>query len=128
MAAEGTSPAKLMYGYEDTDVVYLAFACQPGTGLAKIEFYPPNAPKPTDNLDLWSGGHRQTFTLSRTDDLDSLTLEAGIDPDSPVAVSFARTGQLVSYTGPYRILIDAQTNRERGRVAEFWHVCRRPKR
>lgn len=123
-AANEEWPAKLIYGLEDTDIVSLGFTCHAGSGGARIVvFVSEEETTWPDKLELRSGKTRQIFDLISPPQSDLPMLNAEIDPCSPVAVSFAQTGQLESTLGSVRRSLDAADNGERGEVSDFWRTC-----
>lgn len=129
-AANEEWPAKLIYGLDETDIVSLGFTCRAGSGAAQIVVFVSEMEKTwPDRLELRSGKTRQVFDLIPPPQSDLPMLNAEIDPASPLALSFAQTGQLESTLSGVRRSVSAADQGERGEVSNFWRTCApRPKR
>ena len=112
--------------YRRTDIVSLGFTCHAGSGKAQIVVFVSEAETNwPEKLELRSGKARQIFGLTPPTQSDLPMLNAEIDPSAPVAISFAQTGRLDTTMGGVRRPLDADDDRARREVSDFWRTCAR---
>ena len=110
---------RLMYGAQDSDVIWVILTCDQGSGALKV-LQPAVEPHP---IRLESGGDTETYQAEALpDELHDLMLSAPAAVSDPVFQRFRRVGWMATWGEAGRVMMAAQPG-SLPRITDFFAFC-----